>query len=234
MALILNIETSTEICSVALGKDGKLVTFRENTEGLNHAKLLTVFIEEIFQEQNITMSDVDAVAVSEGPGSYTGLRIGVSAAKGLCFAAQKPLININPLQAMANAAVKQIDTQNSDNAILCPLMDARRMEVYTAQFNSDLTPKTNTEAQIIDTNSFSEELTTHQLYFFGNGAAKCQDTIQHKNAHFINDIHTSARFMLSFSENKFQQNDFVDVAYFEPFYLKDFVAIKSTKNVLKK
>lgn len=235
MAFILNIETSTEVCSVALGKDGKLVTFRENTEGLNHAKLLTVFIEEIFQEQNITMSDVDAVAVSEGPGSYTGLRIGVSTAKGLCFAAQKPLISINPLQAMANAAVKQIDTQNSDNAIiLCPLMDARRMEVYTAQFNSDLTPKNNTEARIIDANSFSEELTSHQLYFFGNGAAKCQDTIQHNNAHFIDDIHTSARFMLNFSENKFQQNDFVDVAYFEPFYLKDFVAIKSTKNVLKK
>ncbi|MCL3780393.1 tRNA (adenosine(37)-N6)-threonylcarbamoyltransferase complex dimerization subunit type 1 TsaB [Prolixibacteraceae bacterium JC049] len=235
MALILNIESSTEVCSVALGKEGKLVTYRENKEGLNHATLLTVFVEEILAEQNISINDIDAIAVSEGPGSYTGLRIGVSAAKGLCYAAQKPLIAISPLQAMASEAQKHINSEVLDSStILCPMMDARRMEVYSAQFDLHLNTKKETTAEIISEESFASELTDHQLYFFGNGAEKCKTIIQHNNAKFIDNIHTSARFMIELSEQKFQQNNFVDVAYFEPFYLKDFVAIKSTKNILKK
>ncbi|MDP4206501.1 MAG: tRNA (adenosine(37)-N6)-threonylcarbamoyltransferase complex dimerization subunit type 1 TsaB [Bacteroidota bacterium] len=236
MPLILNLESSTEVCSVVLSRDGEIIASRENAEGQNHAKLLTVFVEEIFKETGITAQSLDAVAVSSGPGSYTGLRIGVSTAKGICYAAEKPLIAVSPLQSMAHyvASVKKdIAPASSENILFCPMIDARRMEVYTALYDSSNTIVKAVSAQIIDENSFREQLESGLVLFFGNGSEKCRKFIVHENAYFVENVVTSARFMYLLAEKAYRENRFVDVAYYEPFYLKDFIATIPTKNVFK-
>ena len=231
MALILNIETSTSVCSVALAQDGKLLDYREINDDKSHAEVLTVFIQEIFSESNQNISDLDAVSVSMGPGSYTGLRIGVSVAKGICYAQKLPLIAINTLQSLAKNIFTDSKLSN-ENTLAAPMIDARRMEVYSAIYDSNNNEQQETKAIVIDESSYIEFLDKQKLVFFGNGAEKCKSTITHKNAIFIDDYFCSAKNMIQISEDKFNEEQFEDVAYFKPFYLKSFVAIKSTKNVL--
>lgn len=231
MALILCIETSTEVCSVALVRDGVVEVIKEDTSGMNHSRLLTVFIDEIFDGEKYKVSDLDAVAVSEGPGSYTGLRIGVSAAKGLCYGAGIPMIAVSPLLCMAHAVAanaQQYGLENDD--VLLPMIDARRMEVYTRKVNAAGNPEGNTEALVVDETAFLD--VQQRLVYFGNGAAKCQDVFRDRNALFIDGITTSANNMAKPALAKFNQEEFVDVAYFEPFYLKNFIATTPKKNIL--
>ena len=227
MALILNIDTSTSVCSVALAKDGKVIEIKENNEGLNHSVLLWTYIQEVLQEHALEVQDLDAVAVSMGPGSYTGLRIGVSLAKGLCFGAGKPLIAIPTLQALALA----VSAQLKEEALYCPMIDARRMEVYTAFFDQNNQPVTETKAEIIDENSFSGLLNKHTIYFFGNGSEKVKHILTHPNARYVEKAETTARHMAPLAESDFSRQKFVDVAYFEPFYLKDFIATTPKKKI---
>ncbi|MCG8410988.1 MAG: tRNA (adenosine(37)-N6)-threonylcarbamoyltransferase complex dimerization subunit type 1 TsaB [Bacteroidales bacterium] len=238
MALILNIETSTSVCSVCISKDGEVLNYRETNDQKSHAEFLTVFIDEIVKEQNLTFNDFDAIAVSMGPGSYTGLRIGVSTAKGLCYAKNLPLIAVNTLQSLANGVVQKVNkaelkVHDFNKSLLVPMIDARRMEVYSAFFNSDVESEREIKAEIIDENSYSEILKDKKMLFFGDGSAKIADTIKSANAIFIENINTSSLYMASLSEKAFNQKNFVDVAYFEPFYLKDFVATVPKKNIFK-
>jgi len=226
MSLILNIETATAVCSVALAKDGKIISNKEQNEGYTHAENLTVFIEDVVTKSGFTFKDIDAIAVSKGPGSYTGLRIGISTAKGLCYALDKPLISVNTLLSLAKSQAASSKLQNED-VMLCPMIDARRMEVYCAIYDSKLNCVRETAAEIINENSFSDLLKKNKLLFFGDGAAKCKHILsKNTNAVFINDIFPSAKNMITLSEAAFKKNKFENVAYFEPFYLKDFVAGK--------
>ena len=215
MSLILQIETSTTSCSVALAKDGKLLSAKTINQRNIHAEVITVFIGEIFAANGLTFEEMDAVAVSSGPGSYTGLRIGVSTAKGLCFSLDKPLIAVETLQAMASGYLSRIK-EVSGEFLLCPMIDARRMEVYTALFDQQLNRLEATSAQIIDEESFKQHLDQHKIVFFGDGAAKCKTVLGH---------HANA-VLTQLAAAKFQQKQFEDVAYFEPYYLKDFIAGK--------
>jgi tRNA threonylcarbamoyladenosine biosynthesis protein TsaB len=237
MALLLNIETSTAICSVALGKDGKLLALKENKEGMKHASHLTVFIESILKENNLTTTDLDGVAISMGPGSYTGLRIGVSTAKGICYGAGIPLIAVSTLQSMTKALQNTSDisakVKNIENVFFCPMIDARRMEVYTAFYNSKTELEREISADIIDENSFLDELSNREIVFFGDGSAKCKNVIRNKNGIFLDDVNATAVGMIELAEEKFNKNELEDVAYFEPFYLKDFVATTPKKNIFK-
>lgn len=220
MALILNIDTATSVCSIALAKEGQILGIKENTEGLNHSVLLGTFIDELLKEFNMEVKQLDAIAVSMGPGSYTGLRIGVSMAKGLCYGGQKPLIAVNTLQALA----RSVSDKLKEEAWYCPMIDARRMEVYTAFFDRVNRPMIDTKAEIITQDSFAAILSGHKVYFFGNGSHKTQTLITSPNAHFLDNIESSAAYMAEIAEEKFRKGHFEDVAYFEPFYLKDFVA----------
>lgn len=236
MALILNIETSTEVCSVVLARDGAVIHSRETLTGQNHSMLLTVYIQELMAESNMTIGQLDAVAVSGGPGSYTGLRIGVSVAKGLCYAAHLPMIAITSLEAMADSVIRSLegkDVADTLEPLFCPMIDARRMEVYTAFYDKTGLPVRGIQADIIDQQSYLPYLDTHTVYFFGNGASKCREAIVHPNAIFIDGIFTSARNMVPLSERDFSTKNFVDVAYYEPFYLKDFIATIPVKNIFK-
>ena len=223
MAAILNIETSTRVCSVALAVGGKVEAIKESHTKNSHAGQITHFCEAVVKEAGTTFHDLDAVAVSKGPGSYTGLRIGVSTAKGFCYAIDKPLIAIGTLKAMAAGMIE--NENKPEDFFYCPMIDARRMEVYAAVFDSELNELKKTEAVIVDENSFSDLLSENKIIFAGDGAVKCEEVLNHqKNAVFKNDFHPSTAFMAQLSEQKFNQKDFEDVAYFEPFYLKDFVA----------
>ncbi|QZT35799.1 tRNA (adenosine(37)-N6)-threonylcarbamoyltransferase complex dimerization subunit type 1 TsaB [Halosquirtibacter xylanolyticus] len=233
MALILNIETATEICSVCLSKDGVVTHIKENKEGLNHANLLTVFIEDILKEADIKATDLDAVAVSSGPGSYTGLRIGVSAAKGICYGANIPLISISTLQAMANHAATSQE-EKTNNTLYASLIDARRMEVFSAFYDIENNIQRQINADIIDEESYRDMLEQHPVVFVGNGVEKCKAALNHTNAIFAEEIKASSAYFAPIAEKKFQQQEFESVAYFEPFYLKDFVATQSKKNILGK
>lgn len=217
--LILNIETSTNVCSIALSENGKILFSKSNSEGMSHAALLSVFIAEALDVIKLEEKRIDAVAVSSGPGSYTGLRIGVSTAKGLCYGFGIPLIAVSTLEILTAQARLLIDPKS--NTLFCPMIDARRMEVYAAFYNNDGLLFREIAADIIDDNSYINELENHEVYFFGNGAEKCKSTITHTNAHFINDLIPLADNMISFSEKAFENKNFVDVAYFEPFYLKE-------------
>lgn len=236
MANILNIETSTEVCSVTLAKSGETLFQKESSEGLNHSQMLSVFIEDLFKANNLEITELDAVAVSKGPGSYTGLRIGVSVAKGLCYGLNIPLISVGSIESMGQYVAlnaTKYGAENQPDMLFCPMIDARRMEVYTALFNSkgeELTPVT---AEIIDENSFSAYVEKHPILFFGNGAEKCRAKLTHPNALFTGPEKTSARFMQSLSEKKYNKREFENVAYFEPFYLKDFVATIPKNKILK-
>jgi tRNA threonylcarbamoyladenosine biosynthesis protein TsaB len=230
MAFILNIETATEICSVSLAEKGKIILLKEDTEGQQHAKLLTVLIKELFEESKVSIKELNAVAVSRGPGSYTGLRIGVSAAKGIAYAADIPLLAINTLQAMALGV--STESEFEPETWFCPMIDARRMEVYTAFFDLDNNLQREIVAEIIDENSFKDILNKRQVIFLGNGAAKCKNTIQSPNAVFIERQVSSASHMVELSYKAFIDKQFVDVAYFEPFYLKNFVATVPKNSIL--
>ncbi len=222
MHYILNIETATKNCSVAIAADGTVVSLREVAEtGYSHAEKLHVFIEEVLLESGIKFSDLAAVAVSRGPGSYTGLRIGVSAAKGLCYALRVPLIATDTLQALA------LQAHVSDGVVI-PMIDARRMEVYSSVYGSSGENHREIRAEIIDQDSFSE--IDDQVYFVGDCAAKCQHVLTRPNFRFLHDVvYPSAREMAMLSYNKYRAQDFEDLAYFEPFYLKDFLVTPAKK-----
>ncbi|MGB1043068.1 MAG: tRNA (adenosine(37)-N6)-threonylcarbamoyltransferase complex dimerization subunit type 1 TsaB [Tenacibaculum sp.] len=225
MAVILNIETATKNCSVSLAENGKVIAIRELNDGnYSHAEKLHPFIQEIFDEAKITINDVAAIAVSKGPGSYTGLRIGVSAAKGLCFAADKPLISIETLKSLACSV-------SINEGLIVPMIDARRMEVYSAIYNSDFEKVREIKAEIITEDSFKEALENGKVYFLGDGAEKCKTVITHPNAIFVDNEHPSSKEMAKLSDDKYKKNDIEDVAYFEPFYLKDFVVVPAKKKV---
>lgn len=228
MSIILCIETGTEVCSVSISNDNQLLASRISAEPQAHAKLLGIFIDEVLKECNLTTADLSAVAISEGPGSYTGLRIGVSTAKGICYGANKPLIAVGSLEALTYGALQQI---SNPDALFCPMIDARRMEVYTALYDGSGNQQSEVEAMIIDEGSFAIELEKGPIYFFGNGAAKCASTITHPNAKFI-EVEPSAANMIPLALDRLMAQSFVDVAYYEPFYLKDFVVTKSKKNLL--
>ena len=225
--MILCLETSTAVCSVALVENGKVIALRESLDGQNHAEKITIFIDEVMKEANVSYRNLDAVATSMGPGSYTGLRIGVSTAKGLCYAMEKPLIAIDTLAAMA-WGFRDAETQRRRDAestdILCPMIDARRMEVYSAFFNEKLERISETNAIVIDENSFMEMKQNSHLYLFGDGADKLASLFENdENITVVEKFHCSAAYMAELADKAFKNNDFVDTAYFEPFYLKNFV-----------
>lgn len=230
MSCILNIETATPVCSVAVSVDGAVLFEIENTTGPSHASLLGVYVSEAVAKVRAEGYKLDAVAVSCGPGSYTGLRIGVSEAKGLCYGLHIPLIAIKTPLIMAR---KVIETQHVPvDTLLCPMIDARRMEVYAAVYDSQLRVVRDIAADIVDADSYTAYLAQSEVLFFGNGADKCQDTLVSNHARFLDGIYPSARYMIGLSEEAYAQGNFVDVAYFEPFYLKDFVATTPKKNIL--
>ena len=234
MTSILCIETSTEVCSVALSYDGCVEAIREDKSGKNHAQLLTGFVDEVMQEKKMTFDTLDAIAISSGPGSYTGLRIGVSTAKGLCYAACLPLIAISSLEAMTDHIIKNrklYGLGEIQSYLYCPMIDARRMEVYAAIYNHELSMVRGVQADVVDHSSYSSLLASHKLLFFGNGADKCRTTIQNPNAIFLEQITTSASHMAELALKAFLSGKIEDVAYFEPYYLKDFVATVPTKNI---
>ena len=220
MSLILNIETATTNCSVAVAKNGKTLALKEDySQGFSHAERLHLYIDEVLKEAGIDSKLLDAIAVSKGPGSYTGLRIGVSSAKGLCFAINKPLISVNTLKSLAMQV-------HISEGLIIPMLDARRMEVYSAVFDASNTQIRETQAEILDENSFTEYLNQGKVYFIGNGVEKSKTIIKHENAVFVDGKLPSANEMSLISYDKYQKSDTEDVAYFEPYYLKDFVAIK--------
>lgn len=222
MAYILNIETATRNCSVSIARDGEVIALKEVAEsGYSHAEKLHVFIEEALLESRLRFSDIQAIAVSQGPGSYTGLRIGVSAAKGLCYALNIPLIAVDTLQVLAS------QVQINDGLIV-PMIDARRMEVYSAVYNAQFQQIRGVEAQIIGENSFAEY--RQNLYFVGDCQSKCQEVLKAENHFFLSDTEfPSAKEMAKISYQKMTQNTFEDLAYFEPFYLKDFMVTTAKK-----
>ena len=225
MPLILNIETSTTLCSVSLAENGIVIEKKEVNEGYTHAENLHVFIEEVIASAGKSIKDLDAVAVGSGPGSYTGLRIGVSAAKGLAFALKIPLISINTLQTMSVLAAKE----NKADVLFCPMLDARRMEVYTAIFDKEFHTIKETAAKILP-DEISYFNTGKPICFFGEGMPKCKELLsQVPGSSFIDNIVPSAEGISKLSYQKFVNTQFEDVAYFEPFYLKDFL-IKEPKN----
>lgn len=224
MALILSIETSTQMCSVALSENGTTRFAKQHHDGYSHASHLTVLIESLMQESGMAFSEVDAIAVSSGPGSYTGLRIGISTAKGICYAMHKPLIAINSLEILA-WQIRQSELANqTPHALLCPMIDARRMEVYTTLYNTAMQQLTPITAEIIDNQSFATQLNEQPIIFAGNGADKCHEVITHPNALFIDQCMPLAHHMAIPAQLAFHENRFEDVAYMEPLYLKDFVA----------
>lgn len=220
MAYILNIETATTNCSVSISKEGAILVLKEdNSLNYSHAESLHVFINEMMESANLTPSDLDAIAVSKGPGSYTGLRIGVSAAKGLCFALDIPLISINTLESLAH----QVHTEEG---VIVPMLDARRMEVYSAIYDFKHQQIRDTEAQILDPSSFKDYLSKGKVFFIGNGVEKATTILVHTNTVFIEGKLPSARELAALTYIKYKKNDIEDVAYFEPYYLKEFIGLK--------
>lgn len=225
MSCILHIETSTEACSVAVSQDGAVIYNVEDLEGPSHATKLGTFVDEAMSFTDNHAIPFDAVAVSCGPGSYTGLRIGASMAKGVCYGRDLKLIALPTLKIMCVPILLGRE-ELPDDALLCPMIDARRMEVYAAVYDRALKPVVDTKATVIDSDSFKEQLEQHPVYFFGNGSDKCKDVIAHPNAHFIDGIKPLAKNMCPLAEMANACGEYADVAYFEPFYLKDFVATK--------
>lgn len=220
---ILNIETSTKNCSVSISLNAKVLAVKEICEtNFSHAEKLTPFINDVLTESKLTLKNLSAIAIGKGPGSFTGLRIGVSAAKGLCFGLDIPLIAIPTMEILANAATVY-------NGYIIPLLDARRQEVYTAVLNKKHEFVKDTFNHVLDENSFSEYLEKDEVVFLGDGVTKTKEIIKHKNAIFLEDFHPSAKEMCRLAFQKFKNKDFEDVAYFEPFYLKDFYVTPSKK-----
>ena len=238
MALILCLETATEVCSVALFRDELLLGIKESATRNVHSSMVTVFIETIMKEAGTRLDELDAIAVSMGPGSYTGLRIGVATAKGLCYALEKPLISVPTLQSMAYGIQCEMERKHSEQGqatgtpeknpfLVCPMIDARRMEVYCAVYDDQCMEVAEVRAEVMDADSFGTLLAHHRIMFGGEGAEKCKPLLEHHpNAVFMDGFNPSARHMGALALLKFSRKQFEDLAYFEPFYLKDFIAGK--------
>lgn len=236
MARILNIETATPLCSVALSVDGRVIAQRETTEEKSHAAKLTLFIEEVLRESNLKINELDAVALGKGPGSYTGLRIGVSTAKGLCFGANLHLIAVSTLAIMFKQVITEVNPSVREaifrpGTLICPMIDARRMEVFTCIFNTEGDLVEPVTASIIDSNTYLQQLASHTMVFFGSGMEKCREVLSHPNAVFISGIYPHSSSLALLAEEKFITSRFENIAYFEPFYLKDFIATVSKKGL---
>lgn len=222
MAHILNIETALGEARISIAKDGLVIASDSNPTQTDHASWMHVAIEKLVNDSTIAMSDLDAIAVSNGPGSYTGLRVGLSAAKGFCYALNKPLITLNTLELMAFSAIRRLDTdQHTSPVLFCPMIDARRMEVFMAIYDGDRKEVTKPSAMILDQHSFSELLENHKIYFFGNGSAKMKTVVSNQNAFFL-DADTDASDLAMLSYSYLRDGKFADTAYAEPFYVKDF------------
>ncbi len=229
MSCILHIETSTKVCSVALSENGSLIFHKEDLEGPNHAAVCGVFVDEALSFANSHAIPVDAVAVSEGPGSYTGLRIGVSLAKGVCYGRDLPLLAVPTLKLLCvpvllNDSHFPTPSEGTGEPLLVPMIDARRMEVYSAVYDRALREVRPVGADIVDADTYLPYLEEHPVYFFGDGAMKCQSVIKHSNAHFIDGILPLAKWMFPLAERSLHLGEKQDVAYFEPFYFKEYVA----------
>lgn len=234
MSILLSLETATTVCSVAIHKDGVLLSLRELDSDKSHSQVLLQFIEELLEEHKLSKKDLNGLVISEGPGSYTGLRIGLSTAKGLCFALDIPLIAVNTIDALGYQVSKNL----RENELACPMIDARRMEVYTAIYNNKNIRVEALNNVIIDENSFDSYLKNQVINFFGNGSDKCKEILKHENAHFIENIKPTATTIGELGYLKFQKKEFVDTAYFEPNYFKEFYTPpaknKTLLNLVKK
>jgi tRNA threonylcarbamoyladenosine biosynthesis protein TsaB len=231
--MILCLETATSLCSVALCDSNRVIKVTESTEGRSHASTLTVFIHDLLKEAGIRAADLEAVAVSKGPGSYTGLRIGVSVAKGMAYAASIPLIGIDTTRSMFHGFISsKMNPDESD--LFCPMLDARRMEVYYSVFDISGSVVKETRAEIINKDSFSEIPVSSRIFFFGDGSGKCRDVIKRKNIYFDENFRISASFMQEPAYELFRKSHFENIAYFEPLYLKDFLTTKPVRNILGK
>ena len=234
MSLILAIETGTDICSVGIAKDGELLSLRESDEGRDHARKVGVFVDELLRETDIAPDELDAVAVGKGPGSYTGLRIGVSFAKGLCYGLQKPLVAVGSLDALAEVAREDYEAgilavDDWSNALLCPMVDARRMEVYAQVFDTEGRPQGEVSAEVVDEGSFAAFRGQGRPFvIFGSGARKCADVLP--DAVYV-EVTPSARGLARLAQQALDEGRTEDIAYFEPFYLKDFVVTTSRKKL---
>lgn len=235
MSLILCIETGTDICSVGLARDGELISLRESDRGRDHARQVAIFVDELLSQTDVMPDELDAVAVGKGPGSYTGLRIGVSFAKGLCYGLQIPLLSVGSLDALTEVAREDyeagiISVDRWKEAILCPMVDARRMEVYTRLFDAEGRPLSEVSAEVVTPDSFAAWRGQGcPFVIFGNGAAKCREILP--DAELI-DVAPSARGLARLAQQALDEGRVEDVAYFEPFYLKDFVVTQSKKKLL--
>ncbi|MDF1573676.1 MAG: tRNA (adenosine(37)-N6)-threonylcarbamoyltransferase complex dimerization subunit type 1 TsaB [Bacteroidales bacterium] len=235
--LILHIETATDICSVALSKGNRQLSLVESGQERSHASLLNAFIRKVLAEAGKDFKDLDGVAVSKGPGSYTGLRIGVSTAKGIAYALEIPLLSAGTLENMASGVVsgargKELIALHGDQLLFCPMLDARRMEVYAGFYTKETDLFREVTADIIENDSYKRILESHPVVFFGSGAEKCKVHLEHSNAHFLDGIHPTASSMIAPVQKKYKKQQFENVAYFEPFYLKDFIATIPKKKVL--
>ncbi|MFY8021847.1 MAG: tRNA (adenosine(37)-N6)-threonylcarbamoyltransferase complex dimerization subunit type 1 TsaB [Bacteroidia bacterium] len=231
MAIILLMETSTEVCSVGLAKDGEIIGIKENFEGNKHASQLHVLVDELLNELQLKFNDLQAIAISKGPGSYTGLRVGVSSAKGYCFGLNIPLIAIGTLESLKNQAIKKYQNENTFQII--PMLDARRMEVYCGVWNQDSKILQEIEAKILDEKSFASHLNQSKTVFVGTGIQKFKAICGHQHAMFDESIYCSVKGMAKNAEESYQSGIFEDLAYFEPFYLKDFVGTTPKKALHK-
>jgi len=236
-ALILHIETATDICSVAISEGDQQLAIAESGPERSHATLLNAFIRECLKKSGKELNQIDAVAVSKGPGSYTGLRIGVSTAKGIAYGLEKPLLSSGTLESMAHGAssqpvIRDLISKYEKDLILCPMLDARRMEVYSAFYTTGMDTLRQVTADIVDKDSFGDIIEKHHVCFYGNGAEKCEQVLSHPHAHFVPRINPSAVHMINPVLKRYTEQQFEDVAYFEPFYLKDFIATTPRKKVL--
>lgn len=233
--ILLHLETAASVCSVALARDGQLLALRESDEKNAHSKVITLFVQEVMSSAGIMLEELDAVAVSEGPGSYTGLRIGVATAKGLCYSLDKPLIAVPTLESMAGGMAELAkDLKTGLPVLLCPMLDARRMEVYSALFSADGKIFRETRAEIIDEHSYEEYREKYHLLLAGEGAEKCRPVLDHhQNITFLQNYRISAASLIPLALQRYHEGRFENNAYFEPFYLKDFVAAKPVVKGLK-
>ena len=226
MVSLLSIETSTHSFSCALHQNGKLAAIEESVSNQTTASMLAVMLDKLFADTQIKKNQLSGVVVAAGPGSYTGLRIGVATAKGICYALGIPLVSVNTLYLMAHQVLNASVKSRESEALLCPMLDARRMEVYCTLFDGDLNLIEPTQAKVIDETSFFQHLDKHPIYFFGEGSDKCRETIKHPNAKFISGIKPSAAALGTIGFQKFSSGEFEDLEHFEPFYLKDFIIKK--------
>jgi len=230
--MILSIETATDKSSVAMHDKGKLIGLIELHLDKSHSGYLTVIIEQLLNNCSINKDDIEAIAVSVGPGSYTGLRIGVSTAKGLCYALEKPLIAVNTLEIMARQVIDNFVDNSNNSLLFCPMIDARRMEVYASIFNTEYICIVETKPIVVDENSFSEYSDNNLMILFGNGARKCMEVLPKYKFQLIDDVYPSAKYLGQLAYESFQKNEFADVAYLEPLYLKAYQAKLPKRNKL--